>query len=200
MFTLHNWSGEKISFKKITGFKGAKYDLSEKNLFCAPGSYHKRSIFSVDSVNKLRDSIVLEKCKNGFHFCKKMKNVLKFYRINMFNFFFQVEGRIETISDSKKSCTRELLIKKIIPYTELFETHLKVTKIKRVKLRKVLVSPKSQPRVVIHSLKEYKQEAYILFDSPKVLDNYYYGKNPDREYFTGNLYKYNYNYYLVVQR
>ncbi len=63
----------------IKGYKGMESDMT-----CRGFQYEIGKEYHIDEKIKL--------CKNGFHFCKNLKNVFCFYTNNKKNRFFEVEG------------------------------------------------------------------------------------------------------------
>jgi len=179
---------DKFTNKTIKGFKGMNY--YKGTFYCNPGYNKKtRREFKIGEVKKLKPSTILKKCEHGFHFCKELKNTFTFYSISQNTFFFKVEGRNETILDKRKACTRELFVKDIISYRDLFEVHLKCVKIKRLKCRKY------SPITINGNPKCFT----ILFNTPEAKFKNDIN-NSSRKYFTGDLYEYDGYYYLVVEK
>ena len=68
----------------VKGFKG-----TDKNMSCKGYQYELGKQFDLDE--DLEPSV----CHNGFHFCKKLENVFKFYKIGDGNRFFEVEALVK---------------------------------------------------------------------------------------------------------
>ena len=68
----------------VKGFKG-----TDKNMSCKGYQYELGKQFDLDE--DLEPSV----CHNGFHFCKELENVFKFYKIGDGNRFFEVEALVK---------------------------------------------------------------------------------------------------------
>ena len=68
----------------VRGFKGTEKDMSCKG-------YHYELGKQFDLDEDLEPSV----CHNGFHFCKKLENVFRYYKIGDGNRFFEVEALVK---------------------------------------------------------------------------------------------------------
>jgi hypothetical protein len=58
-------------------------------------------------------------CRQGFHFCRNVHNVIEYYDIMDRNFvLFEIETLGEVVTRGNKSCTNKIKIVRIIPRTE----------------------------------------------------------------------------------
>lgn len=67
----------------VKGYKG-----TNKNMMCR--DYQ----FEMDKTFEMPGDSVIELCKNGFHFCTKLKDVYSYYPIREGNRFFEVEAMV----------------------------------------------------------------------------------------------------------
>ena len=80
----------------MKGYKGMNADMT-----CREFQYEIGKTYCVDGDVKL--------CKNGFHFCKNLKDVFQFYENYKGNRFFEVEGNVIE-SDGVKCVADKIII------------------------------------------------------------------------------------------
>ena len=68
---------KKEEIKGVKGYKAFRYDLS-----CCPNIYYSKKQYKIGHTYRLRSNQKLGLCKRGFHFCKELRDVFKFYPIN----------------------------------------------------------------------------------------------------------------------
>lgn len=67
----------------VTGYKG-----TDKDMKCRDYQYEMNKCFDIP------DDVEVEKCAHGFHLCKNLKDVYKFYPIDNGNRFFEVRALV----------------------------------------------------------------------------------------------------------
>ena len=87
----------------MKGFKATK------NMKCLTLTYEEGKTYSINN---------LVICSHGFHFCKKMKDVLRYYKYDDEFVLMEVEALGKTITDYDKTVTDCLKIIRVIPKEE----------------------------------------------------------------------------------
>lgn len=68
----------------VDGYKGTKSDMTASQDF----QYKLSEMYSMD------EDVKIEVCKNGFHFCRDLKDVFEYYHIKKSNRFFKVRALV----------------------------------------------------------------------------------------------------------
>lgn len=90
---------EKDEYIWVKGFKGTDKDMCCKDDY----QYELGKQFDLD------EDVEPVVCSKGFHFCKKLENVFKYYKIGDDNRFFEVEALVKKsgwVNEIKKNSTR----------------------------------------------------------------------------------------------
>jgi len=73
--------------------------------------------FEVGKTYKVEGNLIM--CKNGFHFCEKLKNCYNYYDFSYKNPVCEVEAIGETLTENDKTCTSEIKIFKMLSLEEI---------------------------------------------------------------------------------
>lgn len=115
----------------VEGYKGTKADMTctvEEMVPCyLGGMVRDYSVLKRTEQYSLHERKVLNgepiECKNGFHFCLKLKDVFDYYKYNFENRYFKVKALVKE-SDYEKSRMvdgdSKIAAKEIILYEEIF--------------------------------------------------------------------------------
>ena len=114
----------------IKGYKAFRRDV-KGDFFTEPAS--KRTYFKVGNTYSIEGKI--EICRNGFHFCRKLKDIFDFYMFSKSIVYCEVEGIAEADEDilesSGKICARKIKIIKKLTFKQVLKILQKELEIKQ---------------------------------------------------------------------